>query len=197
MNCSSIDLKAYLLGEAGNGESWQVEQHLAGCAGCRQEIERLHVMQSALLSLREEEPPRRIAFVSDKVFEPRWYQRLWRSGPGVGFAAAAMLSAAILINATYRPPEVAAPSNHGVSSAQVQAMIQSEVAKRVDAAVQEAVMRVETAQRKKTAELVAAAEQRLMMEHRADLQAVQESFNYLRKRTNVLYTASADLGGRP
>jgi len=196
MNCSSIDLKAYLLGEAGNGEGLEVEQHLAGCVGCRQEMERLQVMQSALMTLREEEPPRRIAFVSDKVFEPRWYQRLWRSGPGLGFAAAALLSGAILVSALYHPAEGPAPSDGALSSAQVQTMIQAEVAKRVDAAVQEAVMRLETAQRKKTAELVAASEQRLMVEHRADLAAVQEAFNYLRKRTNVLYTASADLGGR-
>ena len=35
---------------------------------------RVRLTLDALSTLREEEVPRRIAFVSDKVFEPRWWQ---------------------------------------------------------------------------------------------------------------------------
>ena len=38
---------------------------------------RCGVTLDALSTLREEEIPRRIAFVSDKVFEPRWWQKLF------------------------------------------------------------------------------------------------------------------------
>ncbi len=48
----------------------------------------------ALSTLREEEVPRRIAFVSDKVFEPRWWQTIWNPT----FAAACVVAAAILIH---------------------------------------------------------------------------------------------------
>ena len=41
---------------------------------CREELARLRLTLDALSTLREEEMPRRIAFVSDKVFEPRWWQ---------------------------------------------------------------------------------------------------------------------------
>ena len=44
-----------------------------------------------MLSLPDEEIPQRIAFVSDRVFEPSWWQTVWRSGPAMGFASAVLL----------------------------------------------------------------------------------------------------------
>jgi hypothetical protein len=43
-------------------------------------------------TLPQEEVPRRIAFVSDKVFEPRWWQRMFSPT----FASACVIAAAIL-----------------------------------------------------------------------------------------------------
>ncbi len=164
---------------------------------CGRELERLGLTQSALLTLREEEPPRRIAFVSDKVFAPRWYQQLWQSGPRLGFASAMMLAGAILVHAVYTPPPAAmTPQSASLDTAQVRQMVDAEVSRRMDAAVKQAVTATVAGQEKKAAELVAATAQRLTMEHRADLLAVQESFEVLRKRTNVLYTASADMAGQ-
>ncbi len=96
MNCE-IDLKSYVLGEATRQGRSAVEDHVRGCQSCREELDRLNLTRSALASLEDEEIPRRISFVSDRVFEPRWWQTMWRSGPVMGFASAALLSAAILV----------------------------------------------------------------------------------------------------
>lgn len=121
MSCSSIDLKAYLLGEAPEAERRRTAGHVAGCAACADELDRLQATETALRTLREEEIPRRIAFVSDDVFEPRWWQRLWRSGPQLGFVSAAMLSLAILSHGMLRP---AAPA---VEPARLEATVQRAV----------------------------------------------------------------------
>ncbi len=99
MSCSSVDLKAYVLGELAAAERAPVAKHLEACQDCREELERLNVTRAALLSLAEEEAPQRIAFVSDKVFEPRWWQTIWHSGPVMGFASAGVLAVAILVHA--------------------------------------------------------------------------------------------------
>jgi hypothetical protein len=46
--------------------------------------------------------PRRIAFVSDKVFEPRWWQRAFSPT----FAAGVLVAAAILVHGAMRPSEI-------------------------------------------------------------------------------------------
>lgn len=77
MNCSPFDLRDYCLEELGMAEKRQVEAHLATCFDCREEVERLRLTQQTLLRLKDEEVPRRIAFVSDKVFEPSRAARWW------------------------------------------------------------------------------------------------------------------------
>ena len=46
---------------------------------CREELATLRLTLDTLSTLREEEIPRRIAFVSDQIFEPRWWQRYLES----------------------------------------------------------------------------------------------------------------------
>jgi hypothetical protein len=110
MSCSPFDLKEYFLRELNQTDAGRVEAHLKSCPGCREEMDRLQLTEAALCSLREEEIPQRIAFVSDQVFEPsplrRWWGALWGSSARLGFAAAAMLSGAILISAFTRPAPV-------------------------------------------------------------------------------------------
>ena len=108
MNCSQHDLKGYLLGELSQAERLLVEDHLGQCSDCREEQERLRLTAAALGSLPEEEMPYRIAFVSDKIFEPRGWAWLWNSAPRLGFASAAMLAAAILVHGLARPAPTAA-----------------------------------------------------------------------------------------
>ena len=90
------ELKDYLLGELRDEEKRRVEERLAADAEYRLEFERLQLTQTALLAAPEPEMPRRIAFVSDPVFEkPSLWQRLFAS-PMAAYGCAAMLSCAIL-----------------------------------------------------------------------------------------------------
>jgi anti-sigma factor RsiW len=144
MKCSPFDLKDHFFGELNESERVILEQHLAGCNACRQELHELRLTQSALLAIPEQEPPRRIAFVSDKVFEPNWWQRLWSSGPQLGFVSAAMLSVAILIHGVY--PQTSERVQQQVASTPVatvsmtQAQMDAEVNRRIEAAVDKAVL---------------------------------------------------------
>ena len=96
---SKPDWKAYLLGELNPEVSRQAETHLTNCSDCQEELGTLRLTLDTLSTLREEEVPRRIAFVSDKVFEPRWWQRVFTPT----FAAGALVAAAILIHGAVRP----------------------------------------------------------------------------------------------
>src|ERR1043166_5101819 len=100
MSCSPFDLRDYFLRELPDPQQRQVEAHVKSCQTCREEIDRLNLTEAALLSLRDEEIPQRIAFVSDKIFEPsplrRWLAGFWGSAARLGFASAAMLSAALV-----------------------------------------------------------------------------------------------------
>jgi len=103
MSCNSPesrpDWKAYVLRELGQDAHRQAEAHLATCSTCHEEVATLRLTLDTLSTLREEEMPRRIAFVSDKVFEPRWWQRVFSPT----FAAGALVAAAILIHGALQP----------------------------------------------------------------------------------------------
>jgi hypothetical protein len=70
----------------------------------------LRATRTSLLTLREEEPPQRIGFVSDKIFEPspvrRFFANFWLSGARLGFAGAGMLSIALIVFAARVEPTV-------------------------------------------------------------------------------------------
>lgn len=89
------DLRDYLFDELNAAERAEVEAHLSASADAREELDRLRVTQQALLSVPDEEIPRRIGFVSDKVFEPSRARRLWHgfwnAAPQAAFGMAAVL----------------------------------------------------------------------------------------------------------
>ena len=193
MSCSSIDLKAYLVGEISQREKSLVEDHVRTCQSCREEQERLRIAYSALMSLADEEVPQRIAFVSDKVFEPRWWQRIWRSGPAMGFAAAAVLAAAILVHAFTRPAGApAAVAN--VDTAQIEQRVEQEVNARVQSAVTKAINEADARRDQKFAQVLDAAEKRYELERRVDLAAVQQTIRYYDQQMGRLIVASNDIG---
>jgi anti-sigma factor RsiW len=186
------DVHGYLLGELDEAGRKAVEQHLAADPTAAADAERLELAVRALKSMPEQEPPRRIAFVSDKVFEPNWWQRLWNSAPKLGFTAAAMLTAAILSHAMLtRPQPAVTPVAAGPSSAEIEQMIR----KTVNAAVAE----VRLEERNESAKLVAAAlreaERRAARERDADRVAMEEALVVLRKQVARFYVASNDVGG--
>ena len=101
---SKPDWKAYVLRELNPDAARQAETHLAACSTCHEEVATLRLTLDTLSTLREEEIPRRIAFVSDKVFEPRWWQRAFiPTFASPTFVAAALVAAAILIHGAMRP----------------------------------------------------------------------------------------------
>lgn len=102
MSCSNYDWNAYALGELDAAARRQAEAHASTCADCRQELAGTRLTLDALSTLREEEPPRRIAFVSDKVFEPHW----WEFFRTPSFAGALLIALAILVHAFARPAAV-------------------------------------------------------------------------------------------
>ncbi len=188
MSCSEIDVKGYYLEELSPGELEDVERHLPVCQECREEVARLETTHAALLTVRDEEIPRRIAFVSDKVFEPNWWQRLWQSAPKLGFASAAMLSAAIFVHAYTRPAPVTQMA--GLDQAAVQRIVEQAVAQRLDTAVAQAVAAADVKNEANTVELLQAAENRFDLRRREDMLMVEEAFEYLRKRVNVSQMAA-------
>jgi len=161
MSCSPFDLRDYYLKELSDPQQRQVETHMKDCPACRQELEQLHLMQAALFSVRDEEIPQRIAFVSDPVFEPslarRWWAAFWGSSARLGFAGAGMLSAALVFSALARTPGA------GLSPAEV------------DHRIQKAVLASEARQTANTTRLVHDLAQRADSEHSLRLVAEEEA----------------------
>jgi len=189
MSCSSVDLKAYFLGELPAAEKAAIAKHLDACAGCREEMDRLDATRAALVSVADVEPPQRIAFVSDKIFEPRWFERIWQSGPVMGFASAAVLAAAIFVHAYARP--AAAP----VDTARMEQRIQQEVNSRVDAVVTKAVAATEQRQDQRIAQAVATAEQRFDAKYSEAISNAQQVAAYYREQ-NARYQVASNSGTR-
>jgi anti-sigma factor RsiW len=187
MSCS-IDLKAYAVDELPKNERGVVEDHVRGCQSCREELDRLDLTRSALASLEDEEIPRRIAFVSDRVFEPRWWQTMWRSGPAMGFASAALLAAAILAHGFARPVVPAAGAS--VDAAQIEQRVEAQVSARMNAAVAKAVNEVQVKQAAEFAKVLNATEKRLEVQRQSDLATVQQAADYYRKQMAQFLVAS-------
>jgi anti-sigma factor RsiW len=191
MKCTSFDLNAFFFGELAADERRGVEQHLAACQACRAELDRLRITQASLASIPDEEVPRRIAFVSDKVFEPSWWQRLWRPAPQWALASAGMVAAAILLHG-YMSGHAAAPP---VDARVVEARVEAELARRLPAALDQAVAKLEARHEARMREAVATVEKRAELERKAQMVAFEENLDVVRKRFNVMYLASANLGG--
>jgi len=184
------DWKAYALGELDAAKRREAEVHAAACAGCQEELAAMRVTIDALATLRDEEVPRRIAFVSDKVFEPKWWQMFLRPS----FAAGAVVAAAILVHAFVRPPASAdAAAIEGRVAAGVQQKVAEEVDRRVAAqlsvAVQQAVTKAVADTQKlddqRTVQLLNAAERRY-----------SESAEILNKQVTQIYAMNTGAGVR-
>jgi anti-sigma factor RsiW len=120
MNCEPYDWKAYALGELAAKDQREAEAHAATCEGCRGELAQVRLTMDTLSALREEEVPRRIAFVSDKVFEPRWWETFLRPT----FAAACVIAAAIVMHGYMMRPAA-------VDTAAIQAQVNQAVSRAV------------------------------------------------------------------
>ena len=199
MTCPEFDWKGYVLDELPDPERRRMEEHLQSCAACSQEVEALTLTTAALRRLPAREMPRKISFVSDPIFEPNWWQRFWSSAPRLGFAAAAMLSLAIVVHAFV--PRAAAPQAPApvVASAGMEQRIQEEVARRLPAAVNAAVnAQVQTRIQPAMAEFAGrldAYQKQARDQRNADLRDIDAAFTSLQKKVNNVYLSAARYGG--
>lgn len=196
MSCSPFDLRDYYFKDLAEDERRLTEVHVKTCANCREELDRLRGTETALLALPDEEIPQRIGFVSDPVFEPSAFRRgwdaLWGSAARLGFASAAMLSAALVVFSLTRPvPQSMAPAP-ALTRAAIEARMQVDFSKRLDDAVAKAVAQSEARQARQTRELLDASETRHALETQAMMVRVQEYLDVEKKRMNTLILASND-----
>jgi anti-sigma factor RsiW len=193
MPCADFDWKGFVLQEIPPAERRRMEEHLKTCAACRQEVEALGLTIVAVRQLPQQPNPRRLAFVSDPVFELPWWKRLWRMpAPVWGFAAACLVAAAIFAHGLLAPPP---PAVAQVDPAALEKAVQAELEKQLPARL-EAAVRTQLAPAMAQLETrLAAFEQRVETERRADLRDVTAAFELLQKRVNNVYLASAQYGG--
>ena len=158
MSCSPFDLRDYFLKELPGPEGKQVEVHIKTCTECREELERLQATEAALVSLCNEEIPQRLAFVSDKIFEPsparRAWVAFWGSGARLGFASAAVLSAALVMYTVGGAQK--GGSREVALTPQIQAVVDRAVAAS-EGRMEQRIAAVQEENRKERRQLIAAA----------------------------------------
>ena len=190
MSCSPFDLKDYFFEELEGAERKQVEAHVTGCRACREELSRLRLTGTTLLSLREEEIPRRIAFVSDPVFEPsawrRWWSGFWNTPARLGFGSAALVSAALVVFALARPAPVQPVRQVQVPVAQTAQAVPAVSEAAIQARIDQAADRAVAARTQQLKDEVAAERQRLLM--------VAAELEVDNRRQHALFMSAAEYG---
>lgn len=188
-------LRDYAFDELAANERREMEQHLTTCGDCALELDQLRLTSAALRALPDREIPQRIAFVSDRVFEPSAFRRFWNSGARMGFASACVLSAALVVSAwhfssTYRPSAV----RTAVPAASVSADHVSP--EQISAAVAQAVAQVRAEDAQMIQAAIQKSERKRDAEYRSQMVAIEESYMVLQKRLNSSYRmlASSDTG---
>lgn len=197
MSCSPFDLRDYFLRELTDPQQRQVEAHVKTCAPCREELDRLRITEAALFSVRDEEIPQRIAFVSDKIFEPSPWRRgwaaFWASSARLGFASAAMLAAAIVFYALHPAP---APAPRVAAVAAVAPVSDAEIQQRVQAALDKAIPEIEARYAKRTEQLVNDVEQRDRAERARLVNLADATFDRMKAERVASALSTYGGGGR-
>jgi len=172
----------------------EAESHAQACSDCQDELAGLRVTLDALSTLREEELPRRIAFVSDKVFEPRWWQKLFLRP---SFAAAGLIAAAILVHGFMRPAAGPVNATAQVDTAAITARVTAEVSQRLQA---EMVATVNTAVSTAVTKAVADAEKRDDQRTALLLAGTERRYadtaEYMNKQVTRMYALNTGAGVR-
>jgi hypothetical protein len=188
-------LRDYAFDELPPEERRAVEQHLAVCGDCVQELDQLRLTTAALRVLPDREIPQRIAFVSDRVFAPSAFARFWNSASRLGFASACVLAVAIVVSAWHfsagnRPPA-------GNQPTEVRSIVQtaSVSQRQIDEAVAKAVAQVRTEDARMIEAAIRTSEQKRDREYRNQIIGMQESYDLLRRRFNMSYTSMASRDG--
>jgi anti-sigma factor RsiW len=189
MNVTPEVLKDYVFGELDAAERRAVEAAAAADGAVRDELARLQLTQSALFSLREEEIPRRIAFVSDKVFAPKWWQVWLNSGPRLGFASAALLAGAIVFHGfAQTQPQPAAGT---IDEARFEKRIAEEVSRALPVALEQA----ERRHRTQLAAALQEADGKYQRLRQDDLMAMEASYSLLKEKQGAMLVSLAQSAG--
>jgi anti-sigma factor RsiW len=186
-------LRDYAFDELPAGERAGMEQHLSKCGECAQELDRLRLTSAALRLLPDKEIPQRIAFVSDKVFEPSWFARFWNSGARMGFASACVLALAMVVSA-WHVAGAAKPAREIRTVVQTAASVGNQ--EQIDNAVAQAVAKVRADEARMIQTAVEASERKQDQQFFNQVVALQERFDVLKKKLNYSYAsmASSDSG---
>lgn len=159
-------LRDYAFDELPAGERPGMEEHIAVCGDCAAELDQMRVTTAVLRVLPDREIPQRIAFVSDKVFQPsplaRFFGGFWNSAARLGFASACVLGAALIVSAYRRPAPV-------LGQREIRTIVQTaDVSRQIDAAVAQAIAKV----REEDARMLSASDAKHDKEHRELMEAV-------------------------
>ena len=173
-------LRDYAFDELPQGERAAVEQHVAACGECALELDRLRLTTVALRAQPDQEIPQRIAFVSDRVFEPSWWQRFRNSGAQMGFASACVLALAIVVSAWHFADTRRIEVRTVVQTASVPQ-------EQINAAVAKAVAQV----RDEDMHLMKAAVEKSDAEYRDQMKAISEELVVVQARLNRTYMSLA------
>lgn len=188
--CDREQLRDFAFDELAAPARARMERHLTECEACAAGLAQLQLTTAALRVLPEREIPQRIAFVSDKVFEPspvaRFFSGWWNPGARLAFASACLIAAAIVFAAYRRPVDIHSVAQPAATAALSRDELSREIDSRVNKAVSDAVARVheEDAQVMKAA--LESADRKAEQQRRTLMVAMSEQMNTLEKRLGVL-----------
>lgn len=202
MDRQERDLRDLVFGDALGATSEAELQAISSHPASRDELNRLLRLREVLLSVGEEEPPRRTVLVAPTQVgaghpaAAAWWQR-WFGAPGWAFAGASALAMAIVFHAVWTTPQPA-PSTPMVAQAPSPALpatpaaaqpasdSEARVLALVDARVAEAVQQVRaemaSRQQQDTLRLVAATEDRLRSQHDQEMLEMREAVYFMKKQ---------------
>jgi hypothetical protein len=190
-NCTKSEaVRDYAFKELPAGERREMEQHLSLCPECAADLDQLQATTAALLSLEDKEIPQRIAFVSDKVFEPSLMARFFRSS-WAGFASAGVMAVALALTAWHKPAEVRT----------IVVARDADYSKKIDDAIAKAVRQVRDEDARTTKALLDAAELKHEREHSVLIATIRENIEVMEKRAGWMTSlasleATATRGGQ-
>jgi len=192
VNCHQFDIKGYFLGELSPAESAQVAAHLDACARCREELEELRRVQQVLRQVVEVSPPARVRVVAGSKAAVGWWRWLWKPLPAGVVLSAVVLSAAMVVHGLLvRSRPAVAP----VDEQLVRRWVAQEMEQRIGPWLESRLAEMERRQHERTAALVRQVDERWQSQRQADRIAIEESFDLLMKRMNLIQLASAYYSG--
>lgn len=168
-----------------------VEQHLAQCADCAAELDRLRLTTAALRVLPEQELPRRIAFVTDQP-AAGWFAGIWNSAARLGFASACVMATALVVFAYHRPAEVTRTVAAASAGEISEAAIDDAVAKAVTVAVAQAVEKTHAEDVRLTRAALDEVDAKYARQQRNLMVAMQENLDYQKRKLATYAVLSSE-----